>query len=117
MKLFCECKRIKKDFICSLIQKDEICIKCDDVCNKLKMEKRQAEAALLEQKRQAEEIRNQQEIEKFERKFKPRRKGKDKFDKKQLLNENYNNYRKYWILAILICFIGIAIFYASIQKF
>lgn len=116
VKLFCACKRIKKDFVCSLVQKEEIRIKCDDVCDKVKSEKREAEAAMLEQKRQAEQIRNQQEIEKFERKFKPRRKGKDKFDKRQLQKETGSAYRKYWILAILICLIGVAIFYASVQK-
>lgn len=116
VKLFCVCRRIKKDFICCVVQKEEISIKCDDICAKLINEKRQAEAALLEQKRQAEEIRNQQEIEKFERKFKPRRKGKDKFDKKQLQNETCNNYRKYWILGILICTIGIVIFYMTAQQ-
>ncbi|XP_053989635.1 NF-X1-type zinc finger protein NFXL1-like, partial [Hylaeus volcanicus] len=87
VKLFCSCKRIKKDFVCSTVQKQQIRIQCDDVCKKLKNERSQAEAILLERKRQAEEIRNQEEIEKFERKFKPRRKGKEKFDKKQSQRE------------------------------
>lgn len=117
VKLFCKCKRIKRDFVCSALQKAEIHIKCDDVCDKLKSEKYQAEAALLEQKRQEEEMRNQQEIEKFQRKFKPRRKGKDKFDKMKLQDKTGNNYRIYLILAILICLVGIGIFYASVPKF
>ena len=116
MKLFCECRRIKKEFVCSVVQKEGISIKCDDVCTRLKNERRQAEAALLEQKRRAEEMRNQQEIEKFERKFKPRRKGKDKSDKKLSQNETRGNYWKYWILSVLICLIGVVIFYATIGQ-
>ncbi|KOC62472.1 NF-X1-type zinc finger protein NFXL1 [Habropoda laboriosa] len=116
VKLFCACKRIKKDFICSVVQKEEIHIECDNVCIKLKNEKRQAQVALLEQERRAEKIRNQQEIEKFERKFKPRRKGKDKFDKKQLQKKICNSYKKYWILAIFICLIGIVIIYVCVKK-
>lgn len=115
VKLFCLCKRIKRDYICSMVQKQQIHIECDDICKKLKIERSQAEAILLEQKRQAEEICNQEEIEKFERKFKPRRKGKDKFNKKQLQRETSSSYWKYWISTILICIIGIGIFYASVQ--
>lgn len=98
-----------------MVQKQQIHIECDDICKKLKIERSQAEAILLEQKRQAEEICNQEEIEKFERKFKPRRKGKDKFNKKQLQRETSSSYWKYWISTILICIIGIGIFYASVQ--
>lgn len=116
VKLFCPCKRIKKDYVCSVVQKQEISINCDDICIKLKNEKRQAEAALLEQKRQAEEMRNQEEIQKFERKFKSRRKGKDKFDRKQLQEETNSHYMKYWILAVLICLIGFSIYYINIYK-
>lgn len=116
VKLFCPCKRVKKDFACSSVQKERIEVPCDEVCTKLKKEKSQAEAALLAQKRQAEEIRNQEEIEKFERKFKPRRKGRDKLDRKQLRKEANNNYWKYSILTIFICVIGIAVYYTTIQK-
>ncbi|KOX72431.1 NF-X1-type zinc finger protein NFXL1 [Melipona quadrifasciata] len=116
MKLFCECRRIKKEFVCSVVQKEGISIKCDDVCMRLKNERRQAEVALLEQKRRAEEMRNQQEIEKFERKFKPRRKGKDKSDKNPSQNETRGNYERYWILGVLICLISVVIFYAIIEQ-
>lgn len=114
VKLFCSCRRIKRDFVCSAMQKQQPQIKCDDVCKQLKNEKSQAEAALLEQKRQAEKMRNQEEIEKFERKFKPRRKGKDKFDRKHSQQEANNNYWKYCILGILMCIVGVIVFYVGV---
>lgn len=116
IKLFCSCKRIKKDYVCSIVQKQEISIKCDEICIKLKNEKRQAEAALLEQRRQAEEMRNQEEIKKFERKFKSRRKGRDKLDRKLFHEEPCNNYRKCWILTILVALISILIYYVGMTK-
>lgn len=114
VKLFCSCKRIKKDFICSLVQKKEIVIACDAVCEKLKDERRQAQAAIIERKRQAEEMRNQEEIEKYERKFKPKRKGRDKFDNKKFLQKDTgHSYKLFWILGIFLCVAGILIFYVN----
>lgn len=114
VRLWCECKRIKKDFVCSFIQKEQIAVKCDDACQSLKNEKNQAQEAVMAKKREAEELRNREEIEKFEKKFKPRRKRKDKYENSKQSRENAGNEcRIAWILAIVIGLTGVIIVYAT----
>lgn len=115
VKLFCKCKRIKKDFVCSLVQKEKIVIECDEVCRKIQNERLEAQAALLEQQRREEELRNEEEMKKFTRKFKPRRKGKDRFDNKESFENDAHNYKWIWILAVLICIISVAVFYINMN--
>lgn len=110
VRLWCKCKRIKKDFLCSLLQKEEITVECDSVCESLKNERKEAQEAMIAKKREAEELRNREEIEKFEKKFKPRRKKKDKNENSKRSQESMRNkYWSIWISAIAISLIGIII--------
>ncbi|XP_020287861.1 NF-X1-type zinc finger protein NFXL1 isoform X2 [Pseudomyrmex gracilis] len=88
IRLWCKCKRIKKDFFCSLLQKEQITVECDNICESLMNERKEAEEARMAKKREVEELRNRKEIEKFQKKFKPRRKRKDKYEKSEQLREN-----------------------------
>ncbi|EFN72938.1 NF-X1-type zinc finger protein NFXL1 [Camponotus floridanus] len=112
VRLWCKCKRIKKDFLCLRLQKEQITVECDNVCESLKIEKKEAQEAIIAKKREAEELRNREEIEKFEKKFKPRRKRKDKYENSKLSQGNMgNNCWNTWILAIVVSIIGIVIVY------
>lgn len=114
VRLWCKCKRIKKDFLCSFVQKEQVTVDCDDVCESLKNERNQAQEAMIAKKREAEELRNREEIEKFEKKFKPRRKKKDKYDNSRQSQGNTGYKRKIaWILTIIIGLVGVTIAYMS----
>lgn len=118
VRLWCKCKRIKKDFLCLLIQREQIIVECDDVCESLKHEKNEAQEAMMAKKREAEELRNREEIEKFEKKFKPRRKRKDKYDNLKQFQENTGYKSKIvWILTIAIGLIGVTIAYTTAPDF
>ncbi|GAB1864395.1 NF-X1-type zinc finger protein NFXL1 [Camponotus japonicus] len=114
VRLWCKCKRIKKDFLCLRLQKEQITVECDNVCESLKIEKKEAQEAIIAKKREVEELRNRKEIEKFEKKFKPRRKRKDKYENSKLSQGNMgNNCWNAWILAIIVSIIGIVIVYMT----
>lgn len=101
MKVWCKCKRLKKDFSCLVVRTGEAVVKCDDVCQEKKKERVLAQEAELSRKKKEEEIKNQREVEKFERKFKPRRKCKDKSNDEPTVEESRYNY-VVWILAVLV---------------
>ncbi|XP_011876774.1 PREDICTED: NF-X1-type zinc finger protein NFXL1 [Vollenhovia emeryi] len=114
VRLWCKCKRIKKDYLCSLLQKEPITVECDGVCESLRNERKEAQEAMIARKLEEEELRNREEIEKFEKKFKPRRKRKDKYDSaKQSRGSAKNRYRSAWILAIIVSIVGIIIAYLT----
>lgn len=67
---------------------------------------------MIAKKLEEEELRNREEIEKFEKKFRPRRKRKDKYENlKQSQGNTRNKYRSVWILAFIVSIIGIVIVY------
>lgn len=69
---------------------------------------------MIAKRREAEELRNREEIEKFEKKFKPRRKKKDKYDSSKQSQGNTGYKRKIaWILTIIIGLVGVTIAYMS----
>lgn len=116
VKLWCKCKRIKKDYPCSPLQKCfvKITLECDSVCESLKNERKKAEEAIIAKKLEEEKLRNLEEIEKFEKKFKPRRKRKNKYENSDPSQENAKNKcRSAWILAIIVSIIGITIVYMT----
>lgn len=93
-------------------------MECDSVCESLKNERKEAQKAMIAKKLEEEELRNREEIEKFEKKFKPRRKRKDKYENLKLSQENARNkYLNVWILAIIVSIIGIIIMYITIPDF
>jgi len=69
---------------------------------------------MIAKKLEEEELRNREEIEKFEKKFKPRRKRKDKYENSKQFEENARNkYCNIWILAIIVSIIGIITVYIT----
>ncbi|KAI4480690.1 hypothetical protein M0802_014162 [Mischocyttarus mexicanus] len=117
VKLWCKCKRIKKEYICSVIQEKKIVVECDSICQSLINEKDEANKIKEIQRKREEELRNQEEIEKFQRKFKPRRKAKDKL-KKELANSKEKNSKTYILVlisTIFIAIISIIVIYANLS--
>lgn len=89
VKVSCKCQRIKKSAICSDVQKGNIKINCDDECIAVKIEKDKLREIEIAKKKKQEEIKNQIEVERFERKFKPKKKSKDKYESNEELQ--YDN--------------------------
>lgn len=66
----------------------------------------------MARKREAEELRNREEIEKFEKKFRPRRKRKDKYDNAKQSRESAGYKRTVaWVLTIAVGLIGATVAY------
>ncbi|KAK2582699.1 hypothetical protein KPH14_004973 [Odynerus spinipes] len=119
IKLWCKCKRIKKEYICSFVQEKQIVIECDSVCQSLINERNEAKKIKELQRQREEELRNQEEIEKFQRKFKPRRKVKDKL-KNKLQNSQTGDdktYKLLWISSIFVAMISIVGIYVNLFYF
>ena len=115
VKVFCKCKRIKKDFPCIAVRTGTITVDCDNVCRKIKEEQDKQREIEMARKRQEEEARNQLEVEKFERKFKPRRKGKGRTQMSDDLDTGRSSLFKKAAAAVGILLIAIscAVFYAN----
>ena len=109
VKVLCKCKRIKKDFSCLSIRAGEAIVECDEVCRKKKEELDRIKELEQEKKRKEEELKNQKEIEMFEKKFKPKRRGKDRHNNKEESNDNGNSYKWIWIIAVFIIGVSAAI--------
>lgn len=96
VKIFCKCKRLKKEFQCEAIRKGLAIVECDDTCKQKQEEERKQRETENEIRKKEEEIRSQRELEQYEKKFSGRKKVKDKrvFDD----NEEDSFIRKYWLI-------------------
>lgn len=101
VKVFCKCKRIKKDFSCILVRSGKASVTCDQVCEKKKEELNQLKEIELEKKRKQEELKNKKEIEAFEKKFKPKKRKNRNLDMEES-NNNKSSCKWIWAIAIII---------------
>ncbi|XP_012279263.1 NF-X1-type zinc finger protein NFXL1 [Orussus abietinus] len=115
VKVWCKCKRIKRDFSCEVVRLGKATVDCDGACLKRKEEREQLQAMELEKRKAEEETRNRMEIEKFERKFKPKRRGKarNRFDDGTKESRNFFC-RKIWLPATAIVAIAVATVYVTV---
>lgn len=97
------------------IRKGNGIVKCDDVCQKIKDELEKARELEIAKKNKEEELKNQREIEMFEKKFKPKRKMKDRSHQNDKSKSGSRGWTKYWILALLFLIIAFAITYYFIK--
>ena len=111
VKVWCKCKRLKKDFSCIQIRKGQGIVECDDVCRQKREELERAREIEIAKKNKEEELRNQREIEMFEKKFKPRRKMKDRSHNNDNSKSSSKNWIKYLILSIILAIVAFTISY------
>lgn len=74
----CPCKRIKKEFLCELVKQGAAEVNCDETCEQKKREEETIRRIELKQKIKEEEVRNQKELEKYEKMFQGKRKNKER---------------------------------------
>lgn len=85
---------------------------CDEVCKQKKFEMEKIKEEALAKKRKEEELKNQKEIEQFERKFKPKKKGRDRHRLEQNSDDaNSNLYRVLMTSFVIILASVISLFY------
>ncbi|XP_015119941.1 NF-X1-type zinc finger protein NFXL1 [Diachasma alloeum] len=114
MKITCKCQRIKKTVLCTEVQRGNVKIECDQQCKELKQQKERAQAVELAKKKKEEELKNQREVEKFERKFKPRRKGKERAESVESSgNNNYMYIIRGLYFAVVCIIVAIVTFYMT----
>lgn len=82
-------------------------MECDNLCQKRKEELDKIREIVLEKKQKEEELKNQKEIEMFEKKFKPKRRGKERHLNKELSNNKTGSYKLIWMFTGLA--IGISV--------
>lgn len=102
VKIFCACKRIRKEFSCELVRNKSAIINCDEMCEQKKKEEKKQHELESEAKKKEEELRNAKELEQFQKKFQTKKKYKDK--KINCDREEQSFLKKYWIIftALLV---------------
>ncbi|KAK9499783.1 hypothetical protein O3M35_002755 [Rhynocoris fuscipes] len=90
VKLNCPCKRIKKEVVCHLVS--STVVQCDSICESIKLEKQQKEEEEREANRAAEERRNREELERYEKKLQGSKRHRTK---RKTINDQDD--RSYWI--------------------
>lgn len=88
-----------------MVRAGKAVVECDNVCRKKKEELDRVRELEEEKKRAEEALKNQREIEMFEKKFKPKRKGKNRYQNTENMDEQ-SSHKWYWIIAA--CVIGVS---------
>lgn len=98
VKIFCSCRRMKKDFSCKTVRSGQSILECDDMCKEKvesELKKRQKEE---EEKKRQEEMKNKEELEKFEKKMQ----GRKKYRERRAIDNHKEPsfFVKYWIALL-----------------
>lgn len=114
VKVYCPCKRRKKETRCSLLQADETTLECDEKCKELKNEeekvKEEREAAI-----KAEEMRKQQEELDW---LKRKTEGRKRKQRKVKIEEETSLFSKYKVVifsSIFVALLSILILYLALK--
>ncbi|KAK9887147.1 hypothetical protein WA026_020594 [Henosepilachna vigintioctopunctata] len=108
VKIFCKCKRIKKEFSCDLVRNNKALVDCDMVCTKLKEETNKKNKAIQEERKKLEELKNKQELEKYIKKFEGKKKQRDK--KYQSEDKNESFLKRYYLPLSTVIIISLMAF-------
>lgn len=108
VKVFCECKRLKKEINCETVRNGEAKIECDEGCAELKKEKERKNKIIMEEMAKQEELKNKEELEKYMKKFSGKKKNREK--RSYSIDDEVSFLKKYSVplsalLIILISFV------------
>ncbi|XP_050511644.1 NF-X1-type zinc finger protein NFXL1 [Diabrotica virgifera virgifera] len=112
VKVSCKCKRIKKEFSCETVRKNEAVVPCDEVCEAKKEENRKLRQAAEEQKRIEEEAKNKKELEKYQKMFEGKKKSKERRRYDDEVEDSFIKKYLYVILAVLFLVISGVVYFA-----
>lgn len=111
VKLFCPCRRIKKDLSCESIRKNGAQISCDDLCKQKKDEEKETIEREIEAKKQEELERNQRELEQFEKKFHGKKKNRERRRAEEVEERSWM--RKYWFIFPSTVVLILAVYFVA----
>ncbi|XP_066286715.1 NF-X1-type zinc finger protein NFXL1-like [Branchiostoma lanceolatum] len=103
----CPCRRKKKDVRCSALQKGEVTLECDEICQQVKEEKQKAAEQEKEKHKEAEKQKQQEELEEFQRKMNKRRRQRKQ---REEVDEKIPWFKDKKVLAILISTVTALVF-------
>uniref|UniRef100_A0A1Y1M097 PHD-type domain-containing protein n=4 Tax=Photinus pyralis TaxID=7054 RepID=A0A1Y1M097_PHOPY len=109
VKIFCNCKRIKREFSCELVRANKAVVSCDDACFLKQKEEKRLRDLEAEHKRRLEEVENRRELEKYEKLFHGKKKVKDR--KVVSEKEEKSFFQKYWLIVTSTLILVIAIYF------
>jgi len=96
IKISCKCKRLRKEFQCETVRKGLAVVECDEVCLQKLTEEQKKKEADDEIRRQEEQVKNQKELEMYEKKFTGKKKSREK---KMLADQSEQSLvKKYWMV-------------------
>ncbi|XP_077301482.1 NF-X1-type zinc finger protein NFXL1 [Arctopsyche grandis] len=114
-RVFCACRRIKKEMPCDVVRQNEVNIPCDEICKEKKLQQLNAKKEEEDKKRLEEDEKNQKELEEFERKFgKKRSRGHRTKDIAQKNNVSFWAKYKYIVMAFAVVVVSSIIVYVNI---
>lgn len=106
----CPCKRIKKEFHCDYLRSKTVHVECDEVCEEKKEAVRRQNADLEAQRRKEEELKNQKELEKYEKMFAQKKKSKKRTRSEQE-DDGFLIKYKYAIAGVTFLILAIVVIY------
>lgn len=106
----CPCKRLKKEFHCDYLRSKTVLVECDEICEQKKEAARQQNAYLEAQRRKEEELKNQKELEKYEKMFAQKKKNKKRTRSEQEDDGVLIKY-KYVVAGVTFLILAIIVIY------
>lgn len=113
VKIFCACKRIKKEISCESVRNNTVAIECDEVCKLNQEQVKKVREIELEAKRKEEELRNAKELEEYQKKFQGRKKYKEK--RRHDETEEKSFLKKYWMFILASFALAFAVYFTTLQ--
>ncbi|XP_066250881.1 NF-X1-type zinc finger protein NFXL1 [Euwallacea similis] len=98
MKVTCKCRRLKKEFQCETIRKGLAIVKCDEVCLQKQAEDKKKRDVEDEIRKKEEDLKNQKELEMYQKKFAGKKKNREK--KIYADEDNGGFIGRYWVALI-----------------
>ncbi|XP_043918359.1 NF-X1-type zinc finger protein NFXL1 [Protopterus annectens] len=110
VKIRCPCRRIKKEVLCSKVQKGESQLQCDTVCSEIKKKVSEVKEAEVKAALELERQRQQAELEAFENRRKGRRKKNKRKNEDEVEETMWQKY-KYVFMPLFGVIIAVVAFY------
>ncbi|XP_062899261.1 NF-X1-type zinc finger protein NFXL1 isoform X2 [Mobula hypostoma] len=111
VKMKCPCRRIKKEMLCSVVTKEQVLVECDEVCQEMKQKASEMKEAEEKAALEKEKLKQQVELEAFEKRQKGRRKKNKRRDAEETKETAWQKYKKYLMIPICGVILAMVTFY------
>ncbi|XP_051895842.1 NF-X1-type zinc finger protein NFXL1 [Pristis pectinata] len=111
VKMKCPCKRIKKEILCSVVTEEQVLVECDEVCQEMKQKASEMKEAEERAALEKEKLKQQVELEAFEKRLRGRRKKNKRRDAVETKETAWQKYKKYLMIPICGIVLAMVAFY------